>query len=249
LSQGTYGARVGVPRIVDLLKQERVPATFFVPGWVAENRGDRVRLVHDAGFEVAHHGYMHAWIDPDDPGAEEAELDRGTAALEAALGTAPRGYRSPAGETSSNLIRLLTERGFLYDSSLMDDVRPYRHVLEDGRPGPVEIPWHWSLDDVPFMVHAIRIPRPMFTNAHVATVWKDEFYAIRSWGGLFNLVMHPQAIGRPSRLDLLRDMIVHIRAFGDAWFATCGEVAEWIVARDPDPRRQPINPFIRIDGA
>src|SRR5689334_9452552 len=36
LSQGTYGAKVGVRLVLDLLERLRVPATFFVPGRVAE---------------------------------------------------------------------------------------------------------------------------------------------------------------------------------------------------------------------
>ena len=247
LSQGTYGAKVGVLKIVELLKAESLPATFFVPGWVAENRTQRVAMVLEAGFEVAHHGYMHAWIDPDDPAGEEGELDRGIAALDSAVGVTPKGYRSPAGETSSNLIRLLAERGMVYDSSLLDDIRPYRHVLEDGRAGPVELPWHWSLDDVPYLVHAIRIPRPIFTNEHVLTVWTAEFEAIREWGGLFNLCMHPQAVGRPSRLRILRDLIAHIRTFDGVWFASCGEVADWYLSQHTGtPVREEINPFIRL---
>ena len=33
LSQGTYGARVGVPKILETLRDAGVPGTFFIPGW------------------------------------------------------------------------------------------------------------------------------------------------------------------------------------------------------------------------
>ena len=45
LSQGRYGAQVGVPRLLDVLAQERVPATFFIPGWVAEHHPDPCRKI------------------------------------------------------------------------------------------------------------------------------------------------------------------------------------------------------------
>ena len=38
--------------------------------------------------------------------------------------------------------------------------------------------------------------------------------------------MHPQVIGRPSRLDLLRDFINFAQGFPDVWFCTCREASE-----------------------
>ncbi len=56
LSRGTYGAKVGVPRILDLLGRYEIAATFFTPGWVAEQHPREVEAIHRAGHEVAHHG-------------------------------------------------------------------------------------------------------------------------------------------------------------------------------------------------
>lgn len=247
LSQGTYGAKVGVPRLLELLNDEGLRATFFVPGWVAENRTERVEAIVAAGHEIGHHGYLHLWVDPDDPDGEEEEVSRGLEALKRRVGIVPRGYRSPAGETSPNLIRLLARHDFLYDSSLMDDVNPYRHVFEDGTPGPIELPWHWSLDDAPFLLFSIKAPRPIFTNEHILSIWKAEFQEIHRWGGLFDLVMHPQAIGRPSRLALLRDFIAFTRQFPGVWYATGSEAASaWRDQCTTPARREPINPFITL---
>ena len=55
--------------------------------------------------------------------------------------------------------------------------------------------------------------------------------AIHRAGGLFNLVMHPQVIGRPSRLDLLRRMIRFIQEFQGVWFCTCAEAAAAFAAQ------------------
>lgn len=246
LSQGTYGAQVGVPKILELLREEGLRATFFVPGWVAEHRTERVERILAAGHEVGHHGYLHKWVDPDHPEEELDEMDRGLEALRTRLGVRPSGYRSPAGETSPNIIRLLTDRGFLYDSSLMDDVNPYVHVLGDGRKGPVELPWHWSLDDAPFMLSSIKAHRPIFTNDHLFDIWTAEFREIYRWGGLFTLVMHPQAIGRPSRLALLRRFIAYTREFPAVWYGRGEEVAQaWLGQAGTQaftPRK--ISPFI-----
>ncbi len=248
LSQGTYGAKVGVPKLLELLREEDLPATFFVPGWVAENRTERVQAIADAGHEIGHHGYLHLWVDPDDPAGEQEEFDRGLQALKEKVGVVPKGYRSPAGETSPNLIRMLAEHEFLYDSSLMDDVNPYRHVLADGKQGPIELPWHWSLDDAPYLLFSMKNPRAIFTNEHILSVWKAEFDEIYRWGGLFNLVMHPQAIGRPSRLALLREFIAYTRKFPKVWYATGSQAAQaWQDQHVDKPGEPIITPFISLD--
>lgn len=227
LSQGLYGAKVGVPKILETLNDFGLKATFFVPGWTAEQHTDKVEAILKGGHEVGHHGYLHEWVSPDKPDEEEASFDKGLEALQKTVGVRPSGYRSPAGETSPNLFRLLTERGLIYDSSMMDQINPYRHTLEDGRDGPVELPWHWSLDDAVHVLFSIARPRAIMSNRHILEVWKEEFREIYRWGGLYNLVMHPQCTGRPSRIALLREMISFIQSFPNVWFATCDEAARF----------------------
>ncbi len=225
LSQGIYGAQRGVPEILRVLADYRLPATFFTPGWTAEKYPDRIHAILADGHEIGHHGYLHEWVDPAKPAEERAAFEKGLEALDRVAGIRPTGYRSPAGETSSNLISLIREYGLVYDSSLMNDVYPYRHTMPDGAPGPVELPWHWSTDDAPHMMFAVQAPRQIRNNDDVFTTWRDEFDAIRQMGALYNLVMHPQFTGRPSRLMLLRRIIEHILDRGDAWIATGHDVA------------------------
>jgi peptidoglycan/xylan/chitin deacetylase (PgdA/CDA1 family) len=229
LSQGLYGAKVGVPKILEILASFDLKATFFVPGWTAEQHTDQVEAILKDGHEVGHHGYLHEWVSPENPEEERESFDRGLEALEKTVGVRPRGYRSPAGETSSNLFRLLKERDFIYDSSMMDDIMPYQIALENSGPGPVELPWHWSIDDAVYMLFSIARPRAIFSNEQILKVWQEEFRQTYHWGGLFNVVMHPQCTGRPSRITMLKELIVFLQSFPRVWFATGQEVAEaWL---------------------
>lgn len=233
LSQGTYGGRVGVPKILELLRDVGLKGTFFVPGWTAEKYVARMEAIVRDGHEVAHHGYLHEWIDPDYPDKEREALERGLQSLKKTIGLKPLGYRSPAGETSENMIELLHQYGFLYDSSLMDDVSPYQHTLKNGSPGPIELPWHWSIDDAVYALFSIKNPRPIFPNEHILKIWQDEFAEIYRWGGFFDLVCHPQVIGRPSRIALLRQFIAWMQTFPGVWFARGTEIAEaWSAASE-----------------
>ena len=234
LSQGTYGAKVGVPSILQLLREMgKLPATFFVPGWTAERHTSRVEAILKDGHEVGHHSYLHKWIDPGDPEGELEEMEKGLEALKRTVGVKPVGYRSPAGETSPNLFKLLVERGFLYESSMMDGINPYFHEVGGNRRALVELPWHWSLDDAVYMIFSIKAPRAIMTNSHILEIWQDEFRAIYKAGGFFDLVMHPQAIGRPSRLELLRSFIAFAQSFPNVWFCTGRDAAKAFAEQAP----------------
>lgn len=224
LSQGTYGARVAVPLILDLLDRAGIRATFFVPGWTAETHADVIRAVHERGHEIGHHGYLHEQPTALAPEEEAEVLVRGINALQAISGEAPVGYRSPAWEFSAHTLDLLQRHGFRYSSNLMSDFVPWVH------PGTeiVELPVQWLLDDAPFFLFGSgRTQRPIQPAAVAYQAWTEEFEGIYRHGGLFNLTMHPQLIGRPGRLLMLERLIEFIRGHEGVWFATGREVAEF----------------------
>ena len=232
LSQGLYGAKRAVPKIMELLAETKMPATFYIPGWVVEHHTDRCREIRDAGYEIGHHGYSHQWADPQRPDAECEDFDRASEVLDRLLGVKPRGYRPPAAEITANTLKMLTDRGYLYNTNMLDDVYPYCHALPDGRKGPVELPTHWSLADAAYMISSVRHNRVIRTNEDIFTIWKDEFDELYKWNGLFNLVLHPQAIGRPARIALLRRFMEYTRTFEGIWYATGEQVADAFVAQE-----------------
>src|SRR5919106_1657059 len=221
LSQGTYGAKVAVPLILDLLERAGIRATLFMPGRVAEAHPDRVKEIVAAGHEIGHHGYTHTSPTTLSRKQEEEELVRGRDVLES-FGVEVIGYRSPSWDLSRHTLDLLEEHGFRYASNLMDDIRPYRH---EGR-SLVELPVQWILDDAPhFWFDGATWTKKISTTAEVKAIWQEEIEGIRGLAGCSILTMHPQIIGRPGRLHLLEDMIRFVRDMDDVWMATCGEIA------------------------
>jgi peptidoglycan/xylan/chitin deacetylase (PgdA/CDA1 family) len=224
LSMGTYGANVGVPEVLRLLDRRGVPATFFVPGRVAETHPDRVRDIVAAGHELGAHGYTHR-----SPTAltraEEDELVRTKAILEA-FGTPVRGYRSPAWEFSTHTLDLLAAHGIAYSSNLMDRLHPYRHPN-----GVVELPVQWILDDAAhFWFSPDEWVKKIATPSEVREIWEEELLGIRDLGGLCVLTMHPQVIGRPSRLRFLERFVEFVQSLADVRIASCWEIAETVTA-------------------
>ena len=220
LSQGTYGAKVAVPEILELLDRHTVRATFFVPGRVAERHPSRVEAIVDAGHELAHHGYTHTSPTALSREEEEAELVRG---LEVLRAFAPvEGYRSPSWDPSASTLELLATHGFRYSSHLMDDVRPYRHEGSS----LVEIPIQWTLDDAAhFWFDGSTWDKTISPIEPVRSIWEGELRGYRRLGGAWVLTCHPQVIGRPYRLELLDHVLGFVRRHEDVWIATCSEIA------------------------
>lgn len=221
LSQGTYGAKVAVPLVLELLERHGLRGTFFIPGRVAETHPGRVKEIVAGGHEIAHHGYTHTSPTKLTPEQEEAELARGREALES-FGAQVVGYRSPSWDFSSHTLSLLERHGFRYSSNLMDDIRPYRH---EGTP-VVELPVQWILDDAAhFWFDEANWTKKISTNAEVRSIWEEEFLGIRELSGCCIFTMHPQIIGRPSRLAFLDAFVGFVRNQGDVWIATCADIA------------------------
>jgi peptidoglycan-N-acetylglucosamine deacetylase len=222
ISQGTYGPNVAIPLILDMLKRRNLPATFFIPSWTIENHENAVRAIADAGHEIGHHGYIHEQPTSLSLAAEESVLVGGIQAIERLTGSRPAGYRSPAWEFSSNTVELLARYQFSYSSNLMSDLVPFRHPETE----LIELPVQWIIDDAPFFYYKAGGQRPISSAANVYQVWTEEFEGIYQLGGLFNLTMHPQLIGRPGRLMMLERVLDFIGSFEGIWFANGSTVAD-----------------------
>ncbi len=228
LSQGEYGARVAVPRILELLGRQGVPATFFVPAVTATLYPDEQRRVIAEGHEIGIHSWIHEMNSTLDPAVERDLAFRAADRLEAVCGVRPVGIRTPSWDFSQATLSITRELGLVYDSSLMADDDPYE-LLEDGQPtGVVELPVEWIRDDAPYWtMDFARGLIPHSAPSAVLEIFQREFDRAHAEGGLFLLTMHPHITGHRSRIGVLGALIAHIRAAGDVWFATHAEIARY----------------------
>ena len=249
MSHQSYGPLVGVPRILALLKRHGVTATFFIPGYSAHRYPDVVRAVAEAGHEIAHHSYFHENTIGMDEKTEAAMIDLGLRALHDVAGVRPEGYRAPMWEMNYHTPRLLAERGFRWDSSLMDSDHPYALAV-DGLPDAlVEVPVSWGLDDweqyafLPGLIGSGVIESP----AKALEMWTLELDAMHRLGAAFVLCCHPFLSGRPSRAEALERLIERMKALDGLWITTVGEVARHTASLNLAPRTCP-QPVIPADA-
>jgi peptidoglycan/xylan/chitin deacetylase (PgdA/CDA1 family) len=223
-SSGRYSGRCGVPRYLNLLEEEGVKATFFVPGYDAECYPEVVREIAQRHHEVAAHGYLHEMLLL--PQAEEERrLNLTHDILTDVIGRAPVGWRSPGGLKTPNTLGVLHKLGYQYDCSDKDADMPYTIRLADGR-SLVELPNNtFSLDDFPFYSHS-RTP-----VSEVLQQWMDEFDSIYSERGYYLLTVHPRSSwgsGTANRANAVRTLIRYIKRHRDVVFVTLPELATWV---------------------
>ena len=227
MSQGEYGARVGLQRVVDLIDRHSIPASFFIPAVSLILQPDMVDVIQQSGrHEFGVHGWIHELNTELDADTERDLVGRATDYLENVTGRRPVGYRAPSWNFSPNTLRIIKEFGFLYDSSLMADDRPYELLQNGEATGIVELPVEWILDDAPLLN-----PRgTSYTSPRdLLQVYIDEFDQAYEEGTMFLLTTHPHIIGHRSRILILEELISHIQSVGNAWFATHEQVARYVL--------------------
>ncbi len=118
---------VATPRILDVLKQEGVQATFFVLGRHADRWPALVRRMSDEGHQLGNHGYHHRKLHRRTPAYVRDDLTRGAAAIERAAGVRPQVFRAPHGFRNpwvTPIARSLGERTIGWTLGVWDSARP-----------------------------------------------------------------------------------------------------------------------------
>jgi peptidoglycan-N-acetylglucosamine deacetylase len=256
MSRGEMGA-LAIPAILELLRRHGVRTTFFVVGHTALAYPDMVRAIVADGHEIGHHGWVHETPCELERDREEWVFEQGLAALDAAVGVRPVGYRAPGALISHSTIDILLQHGMLYDASCSaTEFEPYYHRQGDRFPAdgryvfgePVDlvaIPFAWTLTDFAHLEFIPGYGGSQNLPADVIDMWRGEFDAAYATapGGVYDLTLHPQSFGRAYRLQLLDQLLAHIAGHEGVVFEPVEAVARRFRDANPLPEwaaRQPV---------
>lgn len=229
-SRGQYGPHEGLARCLSMLRRQGLRTTFFVPGQIVERYPEEVRAIAADGHELAYHGYAHdasLGIPRDD---EIRNMEKSEALLSAISGKRPVGSRAPLDALQEYGVSLLQERGYLYDSTLKDCDWAYVH---DGASSLVELPTEPGIDDFSYFYFSYADEKTItcsYPADYVYGIWKEYFDELASEGDkVMVLKLHPQLIGRSSRIRMLERLVLYMRQNG-AWITSCEEAARYVLA-------------------
>jgi peptidoglycan/xylan/chitin deacetylase (PgdA/CDA1 family) len=221
-----------LPRLLELLRELELRATFFVEGLNTELYPEALQEIAAAGHEVAYHGWRHEPWAGLAPARERELLARGVDAL-SALGLRPAGFRPPGGALTEETLGALRELGFTYCSPAGRDAGV--------RAGLAVLPFRWELIDAfHYLPHfgdrrqavlGAADPLPPAALRRTLAAALDE--TVRD-AGLLVLLFHPFLADAPERLDAIAGVLRGVRdriEAGTAWSAPLRELAAWMRAQ------------------
>ena len=241
LSRGEF-AEVATPQLLEIFNRYRITTSWYIPGTTALQYPESVAAVGAAGHEIANHTLRHEDIGALPVEQMRSSLQRTNDILERVTGRRPVGARlSGADLGDGTCLKVMAEVGFRYDSSLLGGYHafwaPSPHTIDgEGlirRAAPldmVELPFVWILTDFSQFEFHYGPPqyRALLPNARqVEEVWVDEIDDLikRDPSGFIMFALHPQVIGRGSRLAMLERVIEHALE-KNCRFATAAEIAD-----------------------
>lgn len=226
-----YGIKAGAPRIVKLLRDHDVRASWTVAALSLENHPEIAAAIRELGHEPVSHGWRWVHQFKMDEDSERTFIAKAVESIERTTGTRPYGWLSRYFHTD-NTRRLLIEAGFEYH---MDDYSG-------------DVPF-WDRDTVPGRPIAI-VPYQLDTND--MKMWTDPAYAPQNWldyarrcfdqlyregvegnPKMMSLGLHLRIIGRPARIWAFEEFLRHVRGHDDVWIATRREIAHHLAKVDP----------------
>jgi Predicted xylanase/chitin deacetylase len=213
-------------KILSLLEKYELPATFYVPGYIADRYVSVVREIVERKCPVGLHGYLHESMDTLTREQEEDVIVRAKRSLSNLLGREPILYRAPSWELNRWTPDLLIKHGIISDSSLMDDEVPYALETDSGH--LIEIPIQWILDDAEYWLHTrANRDKPISDPDTTLKIWEREFKGYYEHSGCYVLTLHPFISGRWVYMQTIEALIRYIRKFPRVWWTTVEEVTRY----------------------
>lgn len=112
-------------KILDIFKKHNVSATLFVTGEVLEKYSD---LAKDwpKSYEIACHSFTHRFWNTLGDSERRTEIDKFNSLYQSIFQKKPSGFRAPSHIIDEEGLKILEEKGFLYDSSILPHYPPFK---------------------------------------------------------------------------------------------------------------------------
>ena len=224
-----YGSRVGVWRIMDILGQYRVPATFFCCALALERNPQVGPEIVRRGHEVFGHGYRWEEYYKMDRDTEREAIRKAVESITRTTRERPLGWYTRYGPSLNTRELVVEEGGFLYDSNSYADDLPY-YTQVHGKKWLV-VPYSLEVNDTKFWRGGMVNPKDFYDTAH------NTLELLHSEGAtnpkMMSVGLHCRIAGRPARAVALKNFLEYACSLPGVWFAQRTDIARWWLEKYP----------------
>ena len=226
-----YGIKAGAPRVVKLLKQFDIMASWTVAALSLENHPEIAEAIVELGHEPVSHGWR--WVHQFRLNEEQERefIRKAVASIEQTCGVRPYGWLSRYMLTD-NTRRLLIEEGFSYHmDDYSGDVPFWDRETVPGKP-LVIVPYQLDNNDMKMWTDPAMTPEQWLAYAKRNF---DQVYREGAEGNpkMMSLGLHLRIIGRPGRIWALEEFFRHVRQHDGVWVTTRKAIADHFAATVP----------------
>lgn len=218
----------GMQRLLDVWKRMKIKASCYADGLTVSLYPDLARAVRDGGHEFIVQGWDHSPLTRMTVAQQEKSIDDTIAAFDKVLGIRATGFSSPGGNVTNETFSLLVKRGFKYSCGLRNCDVPF--IMNVDGKKLVGQTSYWISE---FMTH-----HGWNAVSEVTKRYKDAFDAMyaegkRGYPMMLAYGTHP-FLGTAFRTKPMEDLIKYIKKKPKVWFATRGEIAQYMLDKYPD---------------
>ena len=226
-----YGIKAGAPRIVRLLCDYDIKASWTVAALSLENHPEIAQAIAELGHEPVSHGWR--WVHQFKMNEEQERefIRKAVASIEKTVGVRPYGWLSRYFHTD-NTRRLLIEEGFAYHmDDYSGDVPFWDRDTVPGKPIAI-VPYQLDSNDMKMWTDPAMTPTQWLEYAKNCF---DQLYREGEAGHpkMMSLGLHLRIIGRPGRIWALEEFFRHVTAKKDVWITTRHAIAQHLAKVDP----------------
>jgi peptidoglycan/xylan/chitin deacetylase (PgdA/CDA1 family) len=227
-----FSVKRTLPRILNMLSEFGLRATFFVEGLNAELYPEALLEIASSGHELGYHGWRHEYWPSLSPYDEARALERGVQKMHE-LGIRPCGFRPPGGRLTPSSPELLENLGFTYCSPAGVGIGFLGNL--------VVLPFEWQLIDAYYYLPRFGGLRELSTGSSEPlspfrfrqTLSSALQGAVRD-GGHLTLLFHPFLEEQDDRFEIMRRALEELRNLAEdrvLWCTPYRDVASWVRQR------------------
>jgi allantoinase len=219
-----YGVRVGIWRMMAVMERFGVKGTVALNSDVCKHYPRIIEEGKKLGWEWMGHGSTNSILINSQSAAEERALIKDVVGtITQSVGSAPRGWLSPALSETVRTLDLLAENGIDYVGNWVNDEQPYPMRVKKG--SMISIPYSAEINDIPALLGLHQSPE------RFGQMICDQFDVLYEDGArtgrVMSICLHPFLIGHPHRSKYFAKALAHITSRHEVWLATGSEIVDW----------------------